>query len=215
MAGGDTFHAASNARARCTIPCHSPGVSTLRIAIIIGSTRPDRVGPTIAEWAFQRAAERRDAAYDLIDLAHVGLPLLDEPEPAAARHYTHEHTKRWSRLIESYDGYVFVTPEYNRGMAASLKNAIDFLYDEWNDKAAGIICYGSSGGLRSGEQLKSTLGEVQIATVRAQVSLSIYDDMVDFVELRPRAHQQGNLDAMLDQLLRWGRAMRGLRAGMV
>lgn len=190
-------------------------MSSLRIAIIIGSTRPDRVGPTIAEWAFGRAAERSDASYDLIDLAHVGLPLLDEPEPASSRHYSREHTKRWSRLIDSYDGYVFVAPEYNRGMAAALKNAIDYLYAEWNDKAAGIICYGSSGGLRSGEQLKSTLGEVQVATVRAQVSLSIYDDMVDFVELRPRDYQHGNLDAMFDQLLRWAAAMRALRAGLV
>ncbi|GGB32331.1 FMN reductase [Flexivirga endophytica] len=190
-------------------------MTSLRIAIIIGSTRPDRVGPTIADWAFERAAARGDASYDLIDLAHVGLPLLDEPEPAAAQHYRHDHTKRWSRLIESYDGFVFVAPEYNRGMAASLKNAIDFLYAEWNDKAAGIICYGSSGGLRSGEQLKSTLGEVQIATVRAQVSLSIYDDMIDFVQLTPRDYQVGNLDAMLDSLLRWAGAMRALRTGLV
>jgi NAD(P)H-dependent FMN reductase len=190
-------------------------VTSLRIAVIIGSTRPDRVGPTIAEWAFDHATERGDAAYDLIDLAHVGLPLLDEPEPAAAHHYRHEHTKRWSRLIDSYDGFVFVAPEYNRGVSAALKNAIDFLYSEWNDKAAGLICYGSSGGLRAGEQLKSTLGEVQIATVRAQVSLSIYDDMTDFVQLTPRDYQAGNLDAMLDALLRWAAALRALRAGLV
>ncbi|MFC6704782.1 NADPH-dependent FMN reductase [Flexivirga alba] len=190
-------------------------MTSLRIAIIIGSTRPDRVGPTIADWAFDRASGRGDASYDLIDLAHVGLPLLDEPEPAAAHHYRHDHTKRWSRLIDSYDGFVFVAPEYNRGMAGSLKNAIDFLYAEWNDKAAGIICYGSSGGLRAGEHLKSTLGEVQIATVRAQVSLSIYDDMTDFVQLTPRDYQVANLDAMLDSLLRWAGAMRALRAGLI
>lgn len=190
-------------------------MSSLRIAIIIGSTRPERVGPTIADWAFGHAVGRGDASYDLIDLAHVGLPLLDEPEPAAAHHYRHDHTKRWSRLIDAYDGYVFVAPEYNRGMSAALKNAIDYLYSEWNDKAAGIICYGSSGGLRAGEQLKSTLGEVQIATVRAQVSLSIYDDMADFVRLEPRAHQLANLDAMLDSLLRWAAAMRALRAGLI
>lgn len=190
-------------------------MSSLRIAVIIGSTRPDRVGPTIAEWAYARAVERGDASYDLIDLAQVGLPLLDEPEPASAHHYTKEHTGRWSRLIDMYDAFVFVSPEYNRGVPAALKNAIDFLYSEWNDKAAGLIVYGSSGGLRAGEALKSTLGEVQIATVRAQVSLSIYDDMRDFVELTPRDYQLGNLDAMLDSLLRWGSAMRALRAGLV
>lgn len=183
-----------------------------RIAFIIGSTRPDRVGPAVAEWAFDLAGRRDDAAYDLIDLAHVGLPLLDEPEPAAARHYVHDHTRRWSRLIEEYDGFVFVCPEYNRGVSAALKNAIDFLYTEWNDKAAGLICYGSSGGLRAGEALKATLGEVQIATVRAQVSLSIYDDMVDFAEMAPRDYQAGNLDAMLTQLTRWARALKPLRA---
>lgn len=183
----------------------------LRVAFIIGSTRPDRTGPAVAQWAFDLAAARGDATYDLIDLAQVGLPMLDEPEPAASGHYRHEHTRRWSRLVSEYDGFVFVTPEYNRGLPAALKNALDFLYTEWNDKAAGLVVYGSSGGLRAGEQLKSILGELQIATVRAQVSLSIYDDLTDFEILTPRDYQEGNLHAMLDQVLRWAGALRTLR----
>ncbi|MGB3186772.1 MAG: NAD(P)H-dependent oxidoreductase [Ornithinimicrobium sp.] len=184
----------------------------LKIAVIIASSRPQRVGPTVAHWFYDHTGARTGATYDLIDLAEQDLPNLDEGAPAAAQKYTQDHTKTWSAKIASYDGFVFVTPEYNRGMPGQLKNALDFLYAEWNDKVAGIVCYGSSGGLRAAEALKQVLGELQIATVRAQVSVSIFDDMENFAEMTPRPFQAGNIATMLDQLERWAGAFKPLRS---
>lgn len=182
-----------------------------RIAVLTCSTRPQRVGPTVAAWVKEQTDGRDDATYVHLDLADQGLPLLDEPEPASSGTYTQEHTRRWAKVVEGLDGFVFVTPEYNRGLPSALKNALDFLYAEWNDKAAGLVVYGSSGGLRAAEQLKSVLGELQVATVRAQVSLSIYDDMAEFTTMTPRDFQAGNAATMLDQLTAWATAMRGVR----
>ncbi|HYN29414.1 MAG TPA: NAD(P)H-dependent oxidoreductase [Dermatophilaceae bacterium] len=186
----------------------------LQVGVVIASSRPQRVGPAVADWVMEGTAERDPAvaAYRLVDLAALDLPNYDEPEPAASGHYTQEHTRRWSGIVAGLDGFVVVTPEYNRGIPGQLKNAIDFLYAEWNDKAAAIVCYGSSGGLRAAEQLKLVLGEVQVATVRAQVSISIYDDMTDFTTMSPRGHQAGSRATMLGQLERWAGALRTLRA---
>jgi NAD(P)H-dependent FMN reductase len=185
----------------------------LKMAVIIASSRPQRVGPTVARWVHEATAERERASYELVDLAEQNLPNYDEPQPAAAGDYTQEHTRAWSEKISAFDGFVFVTPEYNRGIPGQLKNALDFLYSEWNDKAAGIVAYGSSGGLRAVEQLKSVLGELQVATVRAQVSLSIFDDMRDFSQMAPRDFQAGNVRTMLGQTERWAGALKGLRQG--
>lgn len=185
---------------------------TLQIAVILASTRPERVGPAVAEWVMAGTADREGASYTLVDLAEQGLPLLDEPKPASSGHYTHEHTKAWSGFVDGFDGFVFVTPEYNRGIPGALKNALDFLYAEWNDKAAGICCYGSSGGLRVAEQLKLVLGELQIATVRSQVSISIFDDMTDFTTMSARDYQESNLMSMFDQVERWAGSLRTLRS---
>lgn len=186
-------------------------MSDLRIAVVLSSTRLERVGPAVAQWAMAQVEARDDATYELVDLADQGLPLLDEPQPASSGVYTKDHTRAWSHKISGYNGFVFVFPEYNRGTPAALKNALDFLYAEWNDKAAAMVCYGSSGGLRGAEQLKQVLGELQIATVRAQVSISIYDDMTDFTVMTPRDFQAGNLDTMLQQVVRWGGALKTLR----
>ena len=186
-------------------------MNQLRIAVVTASTRPTRVGPNVTEWVMGQLRGRDDAAYEVVDLAQVGLPFLDEPEPASSGNYTHQHTRDWAALVDGYDGFLFVTPEYNRGMPAPLKNALDFLYAEWNNKAAGLVVYGSSGGLRCAEQLKSVLGELQVVTARAQVSISIYDDMADFERMTPRDFQAGNLSTTVDQLVRWAKAMRGIR----
>ena len=125
------------------------------------------------------------ATYDLVDLADQNLPNLDEPEPASSGNYTQPHTREWAHKVAGYDAFVFVTPEYNHGIPGQLKNALDFLYAEWNDKVAGIVCYGSNGGFRAAEQLKLTLNELQVAVVRAQVELSTYDDMERQTEWLP------------------------------
>src|SRR3989442_5227303 len=116
----------------------------LRIAIIIGSTRPGRKGEAVAKWAYQIAQERSDAESELVDIEYLNLPLLDEPMPPIMGQYTRDHTKTWSEKIASFDGYVFVTPEYNHATSGALKNAIDFLYAEWVIKAAGFIGYGGT-----------------------------------------------------------------------
>src|SRR5436853_2752676 len=107
----------------------------LKIAIIIGSTRPGRNGKAVAKWVHEIARKRRDAEFELVDIKEFNLPLLDEPMPPMMGQYSHAHTKKWSAKIASFDAYVFVTPEYNHGTSGALKNAIDFLHNEWVNKA--------------------------------------------------------------------------------
>lgn len=127
--------------------------------------------------------------------------------------YAHEHTKAWSALIDSYDAFVFVTPEYNHSIPAVLKNAIDFLCAEWNDKAAGLVAYSAQGGgVRAAENLRSVLAELKVATVRSQVVLTLGDDFRDYTTFAPRPHQEQALTALLDDLVAWGGALRQLRA---
>jgi NAD(P)H-dependent FMN reductase len=120
----------------------------LKIAIIIGSTRPGRNGEAVAKWVYEIAKKRSDAQFELVDIKDHNLPLLDEPVPATMGQYSKPHTKAWAAKIGSFDGYVFVAPEYNHGISGALKNAIDFLFAEWNNKAAGFVSYGSVGGAR-------------------------------------------------------------------
>ena len=120
----------------------------LKLAIIIGSTRPGRVGEAVGRWVHEIAQKRSDATFELVDIKDFNLPLLDEPVPPSMGKYSQEHTKKWAAKIAAFDGYVFVTPEYNHGINGALKNAIDFLFAEWNNKAAGFVGYGSAGIFR-------------------------------------------------------------------
>lgn len=183
----------------------------LRIAIILGSTRPGRNGEAVARWVNSIAQERTDATYELVDLKDFNLPLLDEPEPPAMGKYSKDHTKKWAEKIASFDGYVFVTPEYNHGIPGALKNAIDFLYKEWNNKAAGFVGYGSALGARAVEQLRLVMGEVQIADVRAQVMLSLYADFENGKVFKPSDRQEKSVNGMLEQVVAWSRALKTLR----
>ena len=183
----------------------------LRIAIIIGSTRPGRVGEAVGRWVHELASRRKDAAFELVDLAEQNLPLLDEPVPPSQGKYEKPHTKAWSALIDGFDAFVFVSPEYNHGISGALKNSIDFLYKEWNNKAAGFVSYGSAGGVRAVEHLRLVMAEVQVATVRSQVTLSLRDDFENYSRFKPGGHHEKTLGAMLDQLVAWGGAMRAVR----
>src|SRR5256712_13738436 len=157
----------------------------LRIAIIIGSTRPGRKGESVAKWAYEIAQKRSDAKFELVDIKDFNLPLLDEPMPPSMGQYTHDHTKKWSAKIASFDAYVFVTPEYNHATCGALKNAIDSLYREWNNTAAGFVSYGGAGGVRAVEHLRLVMAEVMVATVRAQVMLSLFTDFAHFATCTP------------------------------
>jgi NAD(P)H-dependent FMN reductase len=184
-----------------------------RIAIIIGSTRPGRNGETVARWVYDIAAKRDDAEFELVDLKDFNLPHLDEVMPPSLGQYSQPHTLRWAEKIASFDGYVFVTPEYNHSTSGALKNAIDFLYAEWNNKAAGFVSYGSAGGARAVEHLRLVMGELQVADVRSQVTLSLFTDFANFSVLTPGAHQEETLNTTLDQVVAWSGALASLRAG--
>jgi NAD(P)H-dependent FMN reductase len=183
----------------------------LRIAIIIGSTRPGRKAEAVGKWVYEIAQKRNDAEFELVDIKDFDLPLLDEPMSPIMGQYTQEHTKTWSAKIASFDAYVFVTPEYNHGTSAALKNAIDFLYHEWVNKAAGFVSYGGAGGARAVEQLRLVMAEVQIATVRNQVLLSMFTDFENFSVFKPAPQHEKSVNAMLDQVIAWGGALKALR----
>lgn len=186
----------------------------IRIAIIIGSVRPNRKGEVVGKWVFELARLRTDASFELIDLLDRKLPLLNEPLPPSEGKYTHQHTKDWSAIIAPFDAYIFVTPEYNHSMPASLKNAIDFLYKEWNNKAAGFVSYGSAGGVRAVEQLRLVMAEIKIADVHAQVVLSTSHDFENRTVFKPRDQHLKSIERLLDEVISWGEAMKMVREKM-
>ena len=183
----------------------------LRIAIIIGSTRPGRKAEAVARWVYDIAAKRSDASFEVVDITDFELPLLDEPVPPIMNQYSKPHTKAWAAKIATFDAFVFVTPEYNHSTSGALKNAIDFLYREWNDKAAGFVGYGGVGGTRAVENLRLVMGEIKMADVRAQVALSLYNDFENFSTFKPRPQQEAAVNAMLDDLVPWGQALQTMR----
>ncbi|MDQ3186622.1 MAG: NAD(P)H-dependent oxidoreductase [Pseudomonadota bacterium] len=183
----------------------------IKIAIIIGSTRPGRLGESVAHWVNEIAQKRSDASFELVDIKDFSLPLLDEPMPPSLGKYAQEHTKVWATKINSFDAFVFVTPEYNHGTSGALKNAIDFLYKEWNNKVAGFVGYGSAGGTRAVEQLRLVMAELQVATVRAQVMLSLFTDFENMSVFKPDTRKEQSVDGMLDQLIAWGTALKTVR----
>ena len=153
----------------------------------------------------------RDARRVARNVSSGHLPLLDEPVPPSLGQYSQPHTKAWAATIAAFDAYVFVTPEYNHGTSAALKNAIDYLFGEWNNKAAGFVSYGSVGGVRAVEHLRLILVEVMVATVRAQVMLSLFTEFDNFTTFRPDPRHEQEVHTMLDQVIAWGGAMRSLR----
>lgn len=183
----------------------------VKIAVIVGSTRPGRKAEDVARWVMQIASLRSDAIYELVDIQDFKLPLLDEPAPPSTGKYSKPHTLAWAARIDAYDGFVFVTPEYNHGTSGALKNAIDFLYKEWNNKAAGFVGYGSAGGSRAVESLRLVMGELQIADVRAQVMLSLFTDFENFKVFNPAPFQEQAVTTMLDQVVSWSHALQAVR----
>jgi NAD(P)H-dependent FMN reductase len=184
----------------------------LKIAVVTGSTRPGRKNEAVARWVHGLAKARTDAEFELVDIADYQLPLLDEPNPPSSGRYQQPHTKSWAEKIGAFDAYVFVTPEYNHGTSGALKNAIDYLYREWNNKAAGFVSYGSAGGARAVEHLRLVMAELMVATVRAQVMLSLFTDFENFTTFRPDPRHERAVQTMLDQLVSWGEALKTVRA---
>lgn len=183
----------------------------LRIGIILGSTRPNRLGAAVARWVLEHVPERPDVEFELVDVADYALPLLDEPKPPSLGDYAHEHTRRWAETIAGFDGFILVTGEYNHSVPGALKNAIDFLYAEWNNKAVGFVSYGSAGGIRAVEHLRGISAELQLADVRAQVSLPLATEFENYRTFTPSPQTEQSLQPLFDQVIAWTGAMKTLR----
>ncbi|MFD9006858.1 NADPH-dependent FMN reductase [Streptomyces sp. NPDC059582] len=183
-----------------------------KIGIILGSTRPGRNGAAVAQWVLEHAVQRTDAEFELVDLADYKLPLLDEAYPPAMGQYTQPHTQTWAAKIASFDGFVIVTPEYNHSVPGALKNAIDFLFAEWNHKAVGFVSYGSTGGTRAVEHLRLIAGELYLADVRSQVALSLFTDFENFSVFKPADSQRDTLTTTINEVIAWSDALAPLRA---
>lgn len=158
--------------------CYS--IRMVKIMVIIGSTRPNRGGPAVANWIMQLTSEHPNAEFELVDLKELNLPFLDEPEQPFVRKYTKDHTKKWSAMVDAADGFVWVHPEYNHGVNAALKNALDFLWQEWNDKPVALVGYGSAaGGARAAQQLRLIAAGLKMFDLRADIVLPNYRQYVD------------------------------------
>ncbi|GIO53481.1 MULTISPECIES: NADPH-dependent FMN reductase [Paenibacillus] len=179
--------------------------SHLNIGIILGSTREGRVSPQVGAWLKELADGRGDAEYHLIDLADYPLPFLGHPGGEDA-------IQNWAAAIGRMDGFVFVTAEYNHSISGVLKNAIDLVRDEWGNKAAGIVSYGSTGGARAAEHLRGILGELNVADVRIHPTLSLFTDFESFRTFKPAELHHKNVNGMLDQVVAWSAALKTIRA---
>jgi NAD(P)H-dependent FMN reductase len=182
-----------------------------KIGIILGSTRPGRNGEAVAKWIVEVASQRTDAEFELVDLLDYKLPHLDEAAPPAMGQYAQPHTIEWAAKIASFDGFVMVTPEYNHSTSGALKNAIDFLFAEWNNKAVGFVSYGVVGGARAVEHLRLIVGELMMADVRTQLALSLVNDFENYSKFVPNDYHVQVLNQVLDQVVSWSEALAHLR----
>ncbi len=177
----------------------------LKIGIILGSTRQGRVSPQVGAWVKEIADKRGDANYEIVDIADYQLPFLgttDGTEPGIAA---------WNQKLSQLDGFVFIVQEYNHSITGALKNALDFAREAWNNKSAGIVSYGSTGGARAAEHLRGILGELQVADVRVHPTLSLFTDFENGTVFKPQTLHLDNVNAMLDQVEAWSGALKTLR----
>lgn len=184
-----------------------------KIAIITGSTRPGRNNIGVAEWVLAQAQQRTDAEFELVDIADYALPLLDEGYPAAYQNYMNDHTKVWAEKIAEFDGFVFITAEYNHSVTPALANALSYLNAEFANKAAGLVGYGSASGVRAMEHLRGILSELQVAHVQKTGMFSLFTDFENFSTFAPTELSAATVVPMLDQLVVWARAMETVRDG--
>jgi NAD(P)H-dependent FMN reductase len=177
----------------------------LNIGIILGSTREGRVSPQVGEWVKGIADKRGDANYEIVDIADYQLPFLGTTEG------TEPGIAAWNEKLNNLDGFVFIVQEYNHSITGALKNALDFAREAWNNKAAGIVSYGSTGGARAAEHLRGIMGELMIADVRVHPTLSLFTDFENYTTFKPADLHLNNVNAMLDQVVAWSGALKTLR----
>jgi len=189
-------------------------MSKLKIGIVISTTRATRFGHKPAEWVKSIAAGRSDMAVEILDLRDYPMPFFDEVASNAWVPTTNDVAQRWQKKVAGFDGFVFVTAEYNHGIPAVLKNALDYAYPEWNKKAAALVGYGAVGGSRAVEQLRLIAAELQLATIRTGVYIQGADFMAvwkEGKELKEVSHLQQGVKDMLDQLAWWAAALKTAR----
>ena len=186
----------------------------LRLNIVIASTRPGRVGPSVAAW-FDGIA-RAEGSFDvhLIDLADFNLPVYDEPRHPRMQQYEHEHTRRWAESVDAADAFVLVTPEYNFGPTPALLNALDYVYNEWTYKPAAFVSYGGiSGGMRAVQVTKLTLTTLKMVPIMEAVTIPFVSEQVKEGRFEPKDVQAQSADALLKELHRWAEALKPMRGG--
>jgi NAD(P)H-dependent FMN reductase len=189
-------------------------MAKLKIAIVISTTRAARFGHKPAHWVHDIAAQRDDIETEIIDLRDFPMPFFDEVASNAWAPSQNPVAQRWQKKVTEFDGFIFVTAEYNHGIPAALKNALDYAYPEWVKKAAGFVGYGSVGGARAVEQLRLVAAELQMATIRNGVYIQGADFMAvwkDGKDLKGIAHLEAGVKDMLDQLVWWTRALKTAR----
>ncbi|WP_313811066.1 NAD(P)H-dependent oxidoreductase [Glutamicibacter sp.] len=182
-----------------------------KIAIVTGSTRPGRNNLGVAQWVLEQAQSFGGADYELVDIADFNLPILDEPFPAAYQNYQNDHTKAFAAKIAEFDGYIFITGEYNHSVQPALANALSFLNVELNNKAAGMVGYGSAMGARAIEHLRGILSELQIAHVQKTGLFSLFADFENFANFAPTEQSAASVQPMFEQLVAWTKAMEVVR----
>src|SRR5690554_83519 len=186
----------------------------LKLQVIIASTRPSRKGPIVADWIYERAQQSADFEVELIDLAEVNLPLFDESNHPRLQKYEHEHTLRWSAIVERADAFIFVTSEYNYGAPPSLVNALTYLSKEWSYKPAAFVSYGGvSGGTRSVQMCKQSLTTLGVMPIPQAVSIPFFTKHIDSESNQFVAEdiQNKSADTVLKELARWAQALKGMR----
>jgi NAD(P)H-dependent FMN reductase len=185
----------------------------LKLHVITSSTRPGRVGPSVARWFHGFAVEHGKFEATLVDLADFDLPVYDEPKHPVLQQYEHEHTKRWSASVAAADAFVFVTPEYNFGPTPALLNALDYVYKEWNYKPAGFVSYGGvSGGIRAVQITKQSLTTLKMVPIVEAVVIQMVPQHLDENKVfKPKDVHTSSATAVLDELLRWAEALKPLR----
>jgi NAD(P)H-dependent FMN reductase len=185
------------------------------LMVIIASTRPTRVGLPVGRWVHRRAVEHPSFDVDLVDLAELGLPFMDEPHHPRLRRYAHDHTKAWSARVAAADGFVFVTPEYNHGYNAPLKNAIDYLHHEWEHKPVGFVSYGGvAAGTRAVQQLKPVVAVLRMTPLTEAVYIPFVNQFLNEQRtFQPSDELEAAATAMLDAIARHEAALRPLRSG--
>lgn len=188
---------------------------SIKIGVIVSSTRPTRVGPKIADWFLNQVKDTEDVEFELIDLAKINLPFLDEPKSPMMGEYEHEHTKKWSKLVSSFDGFVIITAEYNHGYPAPLKNALDSAYHEWGKKPVAFVGYGSMGAVRSIEQLVNVAAQLHMVPLSGTANtVRITDVWVAFDESGNLKSENisGSVEGLLTELKWWGELLKTARA---